>query len=105
MSSRSLNGLKCLKRDILKFVRVGFLRKLRPELPKVRPRGAVNAPGLSRRGPTLLPPGATNGLPVLALPTTSAYEPTPRPSPTPALSAAPVPLEPPPLITLKGVPV
>jgi len=89
---------------MLKFKREGLLRQFRPESPKVRPRGAAKAAGFKRRGPIFAPELATTGLTPCTSPMTSAYDPIPRPSPTPALSDSPVPSEPPPLITLKGLP-
>ena len=37
---------KCLKMAMSKFVRLGLLKELRPELPKVRPIGVAKAFGL-----------------------------------------------------------
>src|SRR5271157_4512811 len=74
-----------LNKDILKFVRAGLLTELRPELPKVRPRGAAKAAGLRISGPMFDALEATLGLTECGLPTRSAKEPMPRAFPTPAL--------------------
>jgi len=90
-----------------KLVRRGIFRKLRPESPKVRPRGNANAQGLKSKGP--VPPSAAaqaaDGV-AWGSPTTSANIETPPPVPlltepfeTPAL------LEKPLYFTLNGIPV
>src|ERR1700753_3441984 len=87
------------------FHRRGLLRALRPALPKVNPRGATKAPGLSSSGPKLrllLPP--TGFAACGEIPDQSGYEPESVPLATPALSSVETPLGLPPFTTVNGMP-
>src|ERR1700690_1235278 len=66
-----------------KFQRCGLVRKLRPASPKVRPRGAPNAAGLYRSGPTLWDSLKAGGA-VRGFAMTSGNDPAPAPLATPA---------------------